>query len=157
LKGVAKEKILCTMSNLRQIKQENQLSETAVPLDRLTKIYRKIKAEIDTMTQEYDTKLETLKAQQDEIKFAIKDQMKALGVTTVKTPFGTVSMRTSTRYSTQDWASFKEFILEHSVVDLLEKRIAQGNMRTFLEENPGVVPPGLNSVSEFQVVVTKPT
>ena len=129
------------------------MSETAVPLDRLTKIYRKIKTEIDTMTQEYDTKLETLKAQQDEIKFAIKDQMKALGVTTVKTPFGTVSMRTSTRYSTQDWASFKEFILEHSVVDLLEKRIAQGNMRTFLEENPGVVPPGLNSVSEFQVVV----
>ena len=133
------------------------MSETAVPLDRLTKIYRKIKTEIDTMTQEYDTKLETLKAQQDEIKFAIKDQMKALGVTTVKTPFGTVSMRTSPRYSTQDWASFKEFILEHSVVDLLEKRIAQGNMRTFLEENPGVVPPGLNSVSEFQVVVTKPT
>ena len=145
------------MSNLRQIKQENQLSETAVPLDRLTKIYRKIKTEIDTMTQEYDTKLEELKAQQDEIKFAIKDQMKALGVTTVKTPFGTVSMRTSTRYSTQDWASFKEFILEHSVVDLLEKRIAQGNMRTFLEENPGVVPPCFNSVSEFQVVVTKPT
>ena len=133
------------------------MSETAVPLDRLTKIYRKIKAEIDTMTQEYDTKLETLKAQQDEIKFAIKDQMKALGVSTVKTPFGTVSMRTSTRYSTQDWASFKEFILEHSVVDLLEKRIAQGNRRTFLEENPGVVPPGLNSVSEFQVVITKPT
>jgi hypothetical protein len=133
------------------------LSETAVPLDRLTKIYRKIKTEIDTMTQEYDTKLEELKAQQDEIKFAIKDQMKALGVTTVKTPFGTVSMRTTTRYSTQDWAAFKEFILEHSVVDLLEKRIAQGNMRTFLEENPGVVPPGLNSVSEFQVVVTKPT
>ena len=145
------------MSNLRQIKQENQLSETAVPLDRLTKIYRKIKTEIDTMTQEYDTKLEELKAQQDEIKFAIKDQMKALGVSTVKTPFGTVSMRTSTRYSTQDWASFKEFILEHSVVDLLEKRSAQGNMRTFLEENPGVVPPGLNSVSEFQVVITKPT
>ena len=145
------------MSNLRQIKHENQLSETAVPLDRLTKIYRKIKTEIDTMTQEYDTKLEELKAQQDEIKFAIKDQMKALGVTTVKTPVGTVSMRTSTRYSTQDWASFKEFILEHSVVDLLEKRIAQGNMRTFLEENPGVVPPGLNSVSEFQVVITKPT
>ena len=133
------------------------MSETAVPLDRLTKIYRKIKTEIDTMTQEYDTKLEELKAQQDEIKFAIKDQMKALGVSTVKTPFGTVSMRTSTRYSTQDWASFKEFILEHSVVDLLEKRIAQGNMRTFLEENPGVVPPGLNSVSEFQVVITKPT
>lgn len=133
------------------------MEDTGIPLDKLVKIYRKIKMEIDTLTQEYDTKVETLKAQQDEIKFAIKDQMKALGVTSVKSPFGTVSMRTSTTYTTNDWASFKEFVLEHGAVDLLFKRIAQANMAQFLEENPGVVPPGLNSVTEFNIVVTKPT
>jgi hypothetical protein len=133
------------------------MEDTNIPLDKLVKIYRKIKMEIDTMTQEYDTKLEILKGQQDEIKFEIKDQMKALGVTSVKSPFGTVSMRTSTTYTTNDWASFKDFILEHGAVDLLFKRIAQANMAQFLEENPGVVPPGLNSVTEFNIVVTKPT
>jgi hypothetical protein len=133
------------------------MEDTNIPLDKLVKIYRKIKMEIDTMTQEYDTKLEVLKAQQDEIKFAIKDQMKALGVTSVKSPFGTVSMMLKTRYNTQDWSSFKDFILEHSMVDLLEKRIAQTNMATFLAENPGVVPPGLNSVTEFEIRITKPT
>ena len=133
------------------------MEEDNIPLDKLVKVYRKIKTEIDTMTQEYDTKLEVLKAQQDEIKFAIKDQMKALGVTSVKSPFGTVSMMLKTRYNTQDWSSFKEFILEHSMVDLLEKRIAQTNMATFLAENPGVVPPGLNSVTEFEIRITKPT
>jgi len=133
------------------------MSEDSIPIDKLVKIYRKIKMEIDTMTQEYDTKLEILKGQQDEIKFEIKDQMKALGVTSVKSPFGTVSMRTSTTYTTNDWASFKDFILEHGAVDLLFKRIAQANMAQFLEENPGVVPPGLNSVTEFNIVVTKPT
>ena len=133
------------------------MSEDSIPIDKLVKIYRKIKMEIDTMTQEYDTKLEILKGQQDEIKFEIKDQMKALGVTSVKSPFGTVSMRTSTTYTTNDWASFKDFILEHGAVDLLFKRIAQANMAQFLEENPGVVPPGLNSVTEFNLVVTKPT
>ena len=133
------------------------MEDTDIPLDKLVKIYRKIKMEIDTMTQEYDTKLEVLKAQQDEIKFAIKDQMKALGVTSVKSPFGTVSMMLKTRYNTQDWSSFKDFILEHSMVDLLEKRIAQTNMATFLAENPGVVPPGLNSVTEFEIRITKPT
>jgi hypothetical protein len=133
------------------------MEDTNIPLDKLVKIYRKIKMEIDTMTQEYDTKLEILKGQQDEIKFEIKDQMKALGVTSVKSPFGTVSMRTSTTYTTNDWASFKEFVLEHGAVDLLFKRIAQANMAQFLEENPGVVPPGLNSVTEFNIVVTKPT
>lgn len=133
------------------------MEETNIPLDKLVKIYRKIKTEVDTLTQEYDTKLEELKVQQDEIKFAIKDQMKALGVTSVKSPFGTVSMITKTRYNTQDWSAFKDFILEHSMVDLLEKRIAQTNMATFLAENPGVVPPGLNSVTEFEIRITKPT
>ena len=133
------------------------MEDTDIPLDKLVKIYRKMKMEIDTMTQEYDTKLEVLKGQQDEIKFAIKDQMKALGVTSVKSPFGTVSMMLKTRYNTNDWSSFKDFILEHSAVDLLEKRVAQTNMAQFLEENPGVVPPGLNSVSEFEIRITKPT
>lgn len=133
------------------------MSEEAIPLDKLVKVYRKIKLEIDTLTQEYDTKVETLKAAQDEIKFEIKDRMKALGVTSVKSPYGTVSMRTSTQYSTNDWASFKEFVLEHGAVDLLFKRIAQSNMAQFLEENPGVVPPGLNSHTEFNIVITKPT
>jgi hypothetical protein len=101
--------------------------------------------------------LEVLKGQQGEIKFAIKVQMKALGVTSVKSHFGTVSMMLKTRYNTNDWSSFKEFILEHGAVELLEKRIAQTNMVQFLEENPGVLPPGLNSISEFNIVITKPT
>jgi hypothetical protein len=132
------------------------MSEEAIPIDKLTKIYRKIKAQIDQLTQEYDTQVEVLKASQDEIKFAIKDQMKALGVSSVKTEFGTVSMANKTRYSTQDWDSFKTFIVEHDVVDLLEKRIAQTNMAKFLEDNPGVVPPGLNAFSDFEIRITKP-
>ena len=134
---------------------ENDLSE--VPFDKLTKIYRKIKEHMDTLTQAYDTQLEELKAQQEQIKFALKDQMKAYWQTSVKTSFGTVSLVTKTRYSTQDWDSFKRFVVEHEVVDLLEKRIAQANMARFIDENPGLVPPGLNSMSEFEIRVTKPT
>ena len=133
------------------------MSDEMIPLDKLAKIYRKIKAEIDALTQEYDTKIEQLKAQQDELRFAMKDQMKALGVKSVNTAFGTVSMVNKTRYSTNDWDSFKKFIIENDVVDLLEKRIAQANMARFLEENPGSVPPGLNAFSDFEIRVTKPS
>jgi len=133
------------------------MTEDTVPLDRLAKIYRKIRTNIATLTQEYDTQVEQLKGQQDEITNAMKDQMKAMGVTSVRTSEGTVVLSVSTRYNTQDWDSFKKFVVEHAVVDLLEKRIAQTNMRQFLEENPGLVPPGLNSSSEYSVSVRKPT
>lgn len=133
------------------------MSEDTIPLDRLAKVYRKIRGQIAELTQEYDNKVEALKLQQEEIKAAMKDQMKTMGVTSVRTNEGTVVLSVKTRYSTQDWDAFKSFVIEHDAVDLLEKRIAQGNMAQFLEENPGVVPPGLNASSEYDISVRKPT
>jgi hypothetical protein len=126
-----------------------------IPLDQLAKIYRKIKTRMDVVQKEFDTQLETLAAQLEEVKMEIKEQMKAQGAKSVKTDFGTLSLVTKTRYSTTDWDSFKTFIVEHEVVDLLEKRIAQLNMAKFLEENPGLVPPGLNSNTEFEIKLYK--
>ena len=123
----------------------------AIPLDKLVAVHTKIKAKMELL----DRQLAELEAQREEIRLAIKDQMKALGLTSVKTSAGTVSLTKTTRYNTADWDSFKAFVLEHQVVDLLEKRIAQTNMAQFLEENPGVVPPGLNSVTGFDIRVTK--
>ena len=133
------------------------MSEDTIPLDRLAKVYRKIRDQVSALTKEYDTQVEVLKAQQEEIKNAMKDQMQALGVTSVRTPQGTVVLSVKTRYSTADWDSFKKFVVEHDALDLYEKRIAQSNMKQFLEENPGVVPQGLNYNAEFDISVRKPT
>ena len=133
------------------------MEDDIVPLDKLVKIYRKLRTRMTELTQAYDTQAEVLKAQQDEIKNAIKDQMKAMGVTSVRTTEGTAVMSVKTRYYTQDWDSFKQFVIDNHALELFEKRIAQSNMAQFLEENPGVVPPGLNSTSEFDISVRKPT
>ena len=133
------------------------MEDDIVTLEKLVKIYLKLRTRMTELTQEYDTQAEVLKGQQDEIKNAIKEQMKAMGVTSVRTTEGTAVMSVKTRYYTQDWDSFKKFMIEHEAVDLLEKRIAQLNMAQFLEENPGVVPPGLNSASEYDISVRKTT
>lgn len=131
--------------------------EDVVPLDKLAKIYRKMRDRVSELTREYDTEVETIKAQQAEIAAAMKEQMQALGVTSVRTDQGTVVLSVKTRYSTSDWDSFKTFVTEHDALDLFEKRIAQTNMKQFLEENPGVVPPGLNSNAEYDISVRKPS
>ena len=128
-----------------------------VPLDKLAKIYRKMRDRVSELTREYDTEVEIIKAQQAEIATAMKEQMQALGVTSVRTDQGTVVLSVKTRYSTSDWDSFKSFVMEHDALDLFEKRIAQTNMKQFLEENPGVVPPGLNSNAEYDISVRKPS
>jgi len=126
-------------------------------MDKLARVYRKMQARIQELTTAYETEVETLKAQQDAVKTALKDQMLALGLKSVNTEEGVVILSTKTRYSTQDWDSFKQFMVEHDAIDLLEKRIAQTNMASFLKENPGVVPPGLNSNSEYAISVRKPS
>lgn len=134
----------------------DQVTET-VPLDKLARVYRKMRDRIQVLTQEYETNVEQLKAQQEEIKTAMKDQMLALGSSSIKTPEGTIILSQRTRYYTDDWDSFKEFVIQNDALDLFEKRIHQGNMVTFLEENPGLVPAGLNSMSQYDVSVRKPT
>ena len=128
-----------------------------IPMDKLARVYLKIRARIQQLTQEYESEVENLKAQQDEIKTALKDQLMALGSKSVRTDQRTVILSTKTRYFTQDWDSFKQFVTEHDALDLFERRIHQSNMAKFLEENPSLVPPGLNSDKEYDVSVRKPT
>ena len=121
-----------------------------INIDKLVSIHAKIKNKI----AELDKQVAELEEQRTEVRVAIKDMMKEQNLQTVRTASGLVTMMTKTRYSTNDWDSFKKFILEHQIPELLEQRIAQGNMATFLEENPGVIPPGLNSNTEFDIRVT---
>ena len=127
--------------------------EDQVPVDKLVRIYMKMR----TAIQDLDAQIESIKEQQQAVKNEIKDRMRDTGVKSLRTDHGTVSLMEKTRYYTNDWDSFKKFMVEQDALDLLEKRIAQGNMKLFLEENPGVVPPGLNSDTEFEISVRKPS
>ena len=49
--------------------------EESIPLDKLARVYRKIYGRVQELTQEYESEIEKLKMQQDELKSAMKDQM----------------------------------------------------------------------------------
>ena len=128
-----------------------------MPLDKLARIYRKMRTRIQELTQQYESEIEAIKAQQQEVINEIKDIMMATGQKTARTDEGTIMLGTKTRYTTHDWDEFKKFVLAHEALDLFERRISQGNMKQFLEENPTLVPPGLDASTEYTVTVRKPT
>ena len=128
---------------------------TLVPMNKLAKVYRKMQSRIQQLTTEYETHVEVIKAQQDVIKIALKDQMLKMGLKSAPTTEGTVVLSTKTRYNTQDWDSFKTFVLQNEAVDLLEKRIAQTNMAQFLEENPDKFPKGMLLDSAYKITVRR--
>lgn len=73
----------------------------------------------------------------------------------IKTPAGTIMRRVDTRFWTNDWESFYDFVNEHDAYGLFEKRIHQGNMKQFLEENPDLLPKGLMSDSKYKITVRR--
>jgi hypothetical protein len=133
--------------------KKGESMEDQVPVDRLVRIYMKMRSAI----QDLDAQIEAIKEQQQAVKNEIKDRMRGTGVKSLRTDHGTVSLMEKTRYYTNDWDSFKKFMVDNDAIDLLEKRIAQSNMKLFLEENPGAIPPGLNSDTEFDISVRKPS
>jgi hypothetical protein len=80
---------------------------------------------------------------------------KEQGVDSVKTSAGLFYRSAKTRYWTSDWSNMHEFVLEHGAPELLDKRLNQTNMKQFLEENPDLVPKGLNVDSEYVVSVRR--
>ena len=133
------------------------MSDEEIPLDKLVRAYRKVRDAMQKLTREYEEELERLETVKQEFSTELKDRMLASGAKTIRTDSGTVTLSTKTRYTANDWDEFKKFVLEHQCVELLERRIAQLNMKQFLEENPTLVPPGLDASTEYAVTVRKPS
>jgi hypothetical protein len=130
-------------------------SQAAVPLEKLTRIYIKMRDKKAELEAELENQVGKLENDMGTVKAAILNHMKSLGVESLRTDAGTVYRTVRTKYSTSDWESMGKFILEHGVPELLEKRIQQTNMRVFLEENPDLLPPGLNSNMEYSVTIKR--
>ena len=74
-----------------------------IPMDKLVRVYRKMRDQMQQLTREYEREFAEIEAKQILVKNALKDQMLALGTTSIRTGHGTVVLGKQTRYNTQDW------------------------------------------------------
>jgi hypothetical protein len=123
--------------------------------DKLVKAYIKIRDKRKQIADEYEAEDKQLEESLDMISERLLEICKTTGADGFKTEFGTVTRKVAKRFWTNDWHSFHKFLLDHEAPELLEKRIAQSNMATFLEENPDLLPPGLNVDSKYTISIRR--
>jgi hypothetical protein len=104
---------------------------------------------------EYDEKLESLDADMTKIKKSLLGYCKERNVESVRTTEGLFYRTVKQRYTTNDWESMGKFVMENNIPEIYEKRLNQGNMKIFLEQNPDKLPPGLNVDSEYQITIRR--
>lgn len=124
-------------------------------IDKLVRVFIKIRDAKAEIAREAKEKEDELEEKLHKIRKALLNYCKENEVESVRTESGTFFRSIKSRYTTSDWASMNKFILDNQAVELLDKRINQGNMKQFLEENPDLLPPGLNIDREYAVTVRR--
>jgi len=130
-------------------------AKVKVPVEKLVRVYLKMYAALTVKRQAYEAEEEALKKKMVTVKSALLQHCKDNNVESVRTTEGLFYRTVKVNYWTNDWDSMRKFIVEKQVPELLHERIHQANMKEFLEENPDLLPPGLNVDSEYTITVRR--
>jgi hypothetical protein len=137
------------------MENDNMTDDVVGTLDRLVSVYIKIREKKVALTAKFNEDEKELKEMLGTVKDELLLYCKNTGVESVKTSSVTFWRSQRKRFWTSDWEAMHKFIVENGVVDLLEKRLHQGNTKQFLEENPDLHPPGLNADTEYTITVRR--
>jgi hypothetical protein len=126
--------------------------------DQLVETFITLRNERDRMRNEWEAKDAVIKEEMTTLEQALLAICNETNATSIKTDKGTVIRKLNERFFCSDWDNFREYVLEHQALELLERRIHQGNFKEFITERQDEgLPPGVNVMREFGVTVRKPT
>jgi hypothetical protein len=127
-------------------------------VNEIVEAYINVRNERDRITKAYEDEDKALKSVLETLQASLLSVCNEMKVESLKTESGTVFKTLKERFYTNDWDNFNKFVVENNVVDLLEKRLHQTNMKTWLAEHAGEgLPPGLQSTREYAITVRKPS
>ena len=123
--------------------------------DKLVKVYLKMQDARAKLSKEFDEADGVIKSQMRLVEVELLKVCNSVGASSIRTEYGTIMRGVDTRYWTSDWGAMHEFIKETGQVDLLERRVAQGNMKEFLSSNPDKMPKGMNIESSYKITIRR--
>jgi hypothetical protein len=135
------------------------MSETTeLKLDDLVNVYLTIRNEREKLKASWEVKDGELEQEMKVLEQSMLTVCNDTNASSIRTESGTVIRTLKERFTTNDWDNFKKFVLDNEAIDLLERRIHQGNFKEFMAEHQGEgLPPGVNVMREFTIVVRKPS
>jgi hypothetical protein len=126
--------------------------------DQLVETFITLRGERDRLRNEYEAQDAKVKEEMTTLEQALLAICNETNATSIKTDKGTVIRKLNERFFCSDWDNFRDYVLEHQALELLERRIHQGNFKEFIAERQAEgLPPGVNVMREYGVTVRKPT
>ena len=124
--------------------------------DELVEAYLLIRSQRERLAREYEAEDNALKEDMAKLEAVMLEMCNSVNADSIKTRHGTVMRKLNERFFCQDWENFYKFVLDNEAVQLLERRIHQGNFKEFMKDHDGDgLPPGVNVMREYGVSVRK--
>ena len=124
-------------------------------VDKLVSVFIKIRDARDEAKREWEEIDSEFVTKLDLINQELLSICKNTGADSIKTKDGTAIRTIKSKYWTNDWERFYDWMFEHNVPEVLERRIHQTNIKQFLAENPDMLPPGLNVDNAYHITVRR--
>lgn len=112
-------------------------------LDQVVAKYIELRTAREMLKAKYEEKDNALVAKMERLEQVLTGVCEKLGVESIKTNAGTAMRTVSVNYWTSDWDAFYKLVVEQNVPQLLQRRIAQREIKEFMEAHPELTPPGL--------------
>lgn len=123
-------------------------------MDRMVRVYRKIRDARAELKAEFDAKDKELKEKLATLEQEFMAQMNEIGSDSIKTPDGVVFRQVSTKATISDSSVFFPWVREHDAFDMLQKRVTIKSVTDYIEDN-GEAPPGISVHREHEIRVRK--
>jgi hypothetical protein len=124
----------------------------------LVSAYLTLRKQREKLKTDYESQDSLLKDDMGKIEAALLEICNTTNTNGLRTSHGVVMRQVKERFFCTDWDHFKQFIETQGSIDLLERRIHQRNFKEFMTERKDEgLPPGVNALREFDIVVRKAT
>lgn len=123
--------------------------------DKLTLAYIKMRDKRSELLKEYEAQDAKIGEQMMMVEDELRKLFDEVGLESIRTSHGTVYRSVKTQYQVNDWDSMYKFVMEHNVPQLLQRRVSTTNMKQFLDENPNLMPIGVNIDNRYTVTVRR--
>ena len=128
---------------------------TDAKADKLTLAYIKMRDKRAEMLKAYEAEDAKIQEQMDMVEDELRKLFDEIGLESIRTAHGTVYRSVKTQYQVNDWDNMYKFVMEHNVPQLLQRRVSPINMKQFLNENPNLMPIGMNIDNRYTVTVRR--
>jgi len=113
-------------------------------LDTMVETYVRLRDTIKEANKMHEEKLAPAQEYLEQLNAAILQKLIEIGVESAKTKFGTAYKNTTKSATIADGAVFREYVIGEGQFDLVDWRANAVAVSTYIDNNEGEVPPGVN-------------